>query len=107
MYALFPARFRYNNCHKEVVENFSSKQLHSTFRKTAQRLHRSLRAGFVLLAYEFNYGSAANTMPNNMKNELLASLKVDFEQFCASQTKPRKKVQGQICNFQVFRPVLE
>ena len=35
IYALFPARFRYNQCHR-AVEHFSSKQAHSTFHRMAQ-----------------------------------------------------------------------
>jgi len=49
------------------------------------KLHRSLRAGFVRLTHESNY--AANSMPNNMKNELLASLEVNFGQFCAGPSR--------------------
>ena len=63
-------------------------------------VHCSLRAGFVRLAYESNYGSAANSMPSNMKNELLAILEVDFGQFCAGQSRERRyKVRSAIFRF--------
>ena len=52
------------------------------------------------LAYESNYGSAANSMPSNMKNELLAILEVDFGQFCAGPSRERRyKVRSAIFRF--------
>ena len=47
-----------------------------------------------------NYGSAANSMPSNMKNELLAILEVDFGQFCAGPSLERRyKVRSPIFRF--------
>ena len=68
------------------------KSYHSTFRKTAQSYT-------VRLAYESNYGPAANSMPSDRKNELLASFKVDFGQFCAgpSQESTRSDLQFSGC----------
>ena len=63
-------------------------------------IHCSLQAGFVQLAYESNYGSAANSMPSNMKNELLVILEVDFGQFCATPSRERRyKVRSAIFRF--------
>ena len=68
--------------------------------QNCSKIHCSLRAGFVRLAYESNYGSAANSMPSNMKNELLAILEVDFGQFCAGPSRERRyKVRSAIFRF--------